>query len=93
MIGKTRLLIPAGPCPSILVNSDYESVEGWINSIKKSKPEDKRYEPSVYRYWLIRHFKFGSEDYKEADKNISLILGTKARIFDLVDKRVVDEKG
>ena len=92
MIGKSRLLIPSGKCPSILMGSDYESVENWILSIKKTIPEDKEYEPSVFRYWLLRFFSFGSDDYNSADKNITTILGNKSRIFDLMDRRSSHEE-
>tara|TARA_B100001057_G_C22863723_1_gene955638 strand:+ start:3019 stop:3279 length:261 start_codon:yes stop_codon:yes gene_type:complete len=85
-------LIPAGACPALLENYDYDSVEVWVNEIKKRKPENKIYEASVYRYWLLRFFTFGSEEYKKADRNISTILGTSTRIFDLMDKRSSDEE-
>ena len=92
MLTNTRLLIPAGACPVILENYDYDSVESWVNEIKKRKPENKKYEASVYRYWLLKFFTFGSQEYKKADSNISIILGTKTRIFDLMDKRNLNEE-
>lgn len=88
-----KVLIPAGPCPVTLENYDYDSIDSWIEAIKKRKPEDKNYEASVYRYWLLKFFSFNSKEYKKADKNISIVLGTQARIFDLMDKRRLDEEG
>jgi len=92
MIGNTRVLIPAGPCPVALENYDYDSIDAWVEGIKKRKPEDKTYEASVYRYWLLKFFSFNSEEYKKADKNISAVLGTQARIFDLMNKRISNEE-
>lgn len=92
MIGNMRLLIPSGQCPVVLESYDYESVESWIGALNKRKPENQTYEPSVYRYWLLKFFSFNSQEYKKADSNISAILGSNSRIFDLVEKRTLDEK-
>ena len=93
MISNLRVLVPAGRCPAVLNDVSFDSVKNWIDSIKRNAPANHKYEVSVYRYWLLNFFTFGSQEYKEADSNITTIIGTKARIFDLMDRRIKDEKG
>ena len=73
-VGGAVLVIPSGRCPHILEGTDIESVEKWVNAVRKSKPPGMKYLKSVYQYWIRDSYDVNSGEFKEATKSLNMLL-------------------
>ena len=68
------LLVPSGRCPVHLEGTDVPSLRQWVEKIEKNKSRAVRYAGSVYQYWVRHSYEIGSKEYKEAIKNLEVVI-------------------